>query len=293
MKSRFRFLVLVGLFVSVLSSFGSTPTWADDPQKETAEHLVAACAKWGVVKIILDELWNPEFEGGNDSRAGLSYFCRQVSNVAAPALARWVIRPEKKFLGREVESALDAVHARLEGFDLSIGFCNSPDIAIWKKGEQQMGEIIKKGTADATAVFNGLKCPRIRLSPDFEREVIRDELRIISAFLVNQDEDHRWTPTPKEVACPRPEELKRVAVLHSQVLHIGAKMIEYVVSNRNALPQDSQQKLAKINHLLVRNVETSLRVIRKGGFDWQVMHKAFHAVIDEAYHDIDEVWGEL
>ena len=281
-------LVLALLFV--LPSFVPAARADESLPRETQEHLVAAHAKWGVIEVILDELFHPDFRGPDHFRAALSYLCRHVSTIAAPALNRWVIRPERHYLGREFEAALDRVHSRLEGFDTGIGFCNSPDTAVWQQGADKFHALIKEGTAEAKAIFRKIPQPRIAMSADLQREVIRDELEIIHAFLANQDEGHRWTPPAAAgAACPTPGEMKRVAMQHAQVIHITLAMLEYVLANRAALPREVQAGLTGLHAKLTREKATSLRVIGQGSFDWQKMHDTFHQVFERADREVEGI----
>lgn len=280
-------LVLALLFL--LPAFVPAARADESLPRETQEHLVAAHAKWGVIEVILDELFNPDFRGPDHFRAALSYFCRHVSTIAAPALNRWVIRPERHYLGREFETALDRVHSRLEGFDLGIGFCNSPDTAVWQQTADKFHALIKEQTAEAKAIFRKIPCPRITMSPDLQREVIRDELEIIHAFLVNQDEIHHWTPVAAGATSPSPAEVKRVAMQHAQVIHITLAMLEYVLANRAALPREVQEGLTALHAKLTREKATSLRVIGQGSFDWQKMHDTFHQVFDRANREVEGI----
>ncbi|MEW6710928.1 MAG: hypothetical protein AB1403_13965 [Candidatus Riflebacteria bacterium] len=286
MKSTKTLILLVVLIVlSAISAYAQ-----EISENEKNQHLVAAHAKWGVIEVILDELYASEFKGDDGSRAALSYACRHVSTIAAPALNRWVIRPEKKYLGKELERELDVkVHQFLEGFDGAIGFCNSPEKEVWSEAAKKMHSRIKEGGKNAKAIFKRIPCPRVALDREFQDEVINDEIRIITAFLVNQDENHRWTPEKEGVPSYRKQEIARVAMLHSQVLHITAKMIEYVISNKSALTQAQQKKLAEVYGMLTNEKRISMKVIAKGGFDWETMHKQFHRVFDKAYSELEDL----
>lgn len=266
---------------------------AQDLPPETREHLVAAHAKWGMIELIFTGLLASDVPGRDDGRASLGYYCRQISTIAAPALARWVIRPERRHLGKEAEATLDAIHQRLEGFDLGIGFSNSPDPAVWQAGAEKFHALIRKGLDDLRAGFATVPNPPIRVSPAMQRDIVRDELRILSALLANQDDDHRWTPPQAGGPCPRPDEIARVARLHAQVLHIAASMAEYVLANRSALTPAATQTLVGVHRALTAARETSLRVLASGQYEWDRMHQAFHQAFDRAYHEVDSAWCSL
>lgn len=286
-KSIFPVIILI---ISVFVSSALMADSANVSEDLTRQHLAAVHAKWGVIKVILDEIYNPEFKGSDASRAAISYVCRHVTCIAAPALNRWVIRPEKKYLGSQLEKELDVkVHQFLEGFDMSIGFCNSPDKELWNEVARKMHDRIKEGRKNAAAIFKRIPNPEVKMDQELQKQVVNDEIRIITAFLVNQDENHRWTPVKDGTPSFRDEEIKRVAVLHSQVLHITAKMIEYVLCNTSAVSRESQRELAEVNKMLMYEKELSMRVISKGKFDWEVMHNQFHKVFDKAYSQLEKI----
>ncbi|PKL42446.1 MAG: hypothetical protein CVV41_15015 [Candidatus Riflebacteria bacterium HGW-Riflebacteria-1] len=284
-KSAVLLLVTVFMVLATLVSFAQ-----EISDNEVKQHLVAAHAKWGVIEVILDELYNPEFKGDDGSRSALSYVCRHVSTIAAPALNRWVIRAEKKYLGKELEHELDVkVHQPLEDFDMGIGFCNSPEKSVWNEAAIKMHARIKEGRKNAKRIFKIIPCPRVTLAPELQREVIRDEIRIITAFLVNQDESHRWTPEKEGVSSYRQQEIARVALLHAQVLHITARMIEYVISNKTALTAVQQKKLAEVHACIEKEKKIGMRVIASGDFNWETMHDQFHKVFNRAYNDLEDL----
>lgn len=292
-------ILLVSLTLSQAALAGDAETARGEKGKapalspEQKAHLVAAQAKWGVIKVIFAGLAEAQFKGSNASRAALSSRARQVSTIAAPALNKWVIRPESKYLGGEVATALDRIHSRLEEVDLVVEFCNSPDRTVWQKGAAKIDEQIKTGAAEITALFRKLPRPRMALPADFPREVIRDEIRIVCAFLSNQDKDHRWTlGATKDAPCD-PAEVARVAMLPAQVLDISADMIECVLCNRQDLNAEAVAKLTEAHAVLTNDRDVSLRVIHGGSYDWNQMHRAFHLTIDKAWRWVDSAWGSL
>lgn len=256
-------------------------------------HLAAAHAKWGIIKVIFDGLGKARFRGSNASRAALSYRTRQVSAIAAPALNKWVIRPEGKYLGKEVAAALDRLHSQLETLDLAVEFGNSPDPKVWQEGAARIDAQIASGAAQIAALFKKVPRPRVALPSELQREVIRDEISIIGALLANQDKDHRWTPGQTKEAPPDPAEVARVATLHAQVLDIAADMIEYVLCHRQALPPEAVKKLTEAHARLTHDRDVSLRVIAKGNFDWEKMHQAFHQAFDQVWLLVDRARGAL
>lgn len=292
MKATCRTLIILAtmLALSLTSAWADPESAAPELSREQQLSLVAARAKWGVIEVLLDEIDNPRFAGIDDGRASVGYRCRQVGAIAAPALARWVIRREKKGLGPEAERALDNIHHTLEAIDLDIGFYNTSDPAVYAKLAAARNAVIAKGRAEAKRIFSTLPDPRIQLPADLQRQVMRDELMIILALLANQDDGHRWTPAPRDgEPGPRRDEIVRVATLHSQVMQITAAMIEYVLANRTALPLDAQKTLVELHRSLTHDVEVSMRVIAKNDFDWKTMHDRFHTVFAQTSREINRV----
>lgn len=280
-------ILLVVVLALTMSAAAAEPT-----APEIQQHLVMAHAKWQVVDVILHEMDNPAFQGDDHYRSAINYLVRHVTTIAGPALNRWVIRPERRYFPKELVKPMEEAVYRLKGFGMGIMFCNSPDLELWKGVSRKMHDTIRETSAGMRALFRRLPNPNVELSAENRQEVVCDQLRMISAFLINQDENHRWTPGPDGEEWPRPDEVKRVLVLHCHAINIAAAMIATVVAQKDALRPSVSRQLIRTHRYLEKAREIGLKAAQAEKPDWELWHRRFHDVFSRAYNEVDDAWGK-
>ncbi|RCK77797.1 MAG: hypothetical protein OZSIB_2855 [Candidatus Ozemobacter sibiricus] len=254
---------------------------ADEPVSLKAqEAAVAVQAKWGLIKMAIDDLADERMARNNDSLQAYETVLVRVKEFVPQALSRYVLAKDAKRLDPVVVQKIEAAAQTLARIDYGVNAKNDPakatDLVIARA--RQIGQDLEK-------LFAELPQPRLRLSYEQARQILDDEVYAVFDFL---HVHYRLVDPP--IAADGPT-ASRLGLLHSLAFATASRMFEYLVSNRMIVTTRTTPIIREINELFSLTVRVTQKFAENTSATWP--WKEFQAKLADRYLEILEKLGNL
>jgi hypothetical protein len=249
------------------------------------EAAVAVQAKWGLIKMAIDDLADERMARNNDSLQAYETVLVRVKEFVPQALSRYVLAKDAKRLDPVVVQKIEAAAQTLARIDYGVNAKNDPAKAasLVIARARQIGQDLEK-------LFAELPQPRLRLSYEQARQILDDEVYAVFDFL---HVHYRLVDPP--IAADGPT-ASRLGLLHSLAFATASRMFEYLVSNRMIVTTRTTPIISEINEMFYLTIRVTQKFAEEHTntvWPWDKFQKRLAERYLEIKGKLDNLRGEV